>query len=58
MGNRDPLLRDLMAELAYRQVVGTSGPYYKLRLKDTIDNKIVQRKAALLKNWKRVTSRC
>jgi tetratricopeptide (TPR) repeat protein len=49
MGNRDPLLRDLMAELAYRQVVGTSGPYYKLRLKDTIDNKIVQRKAALLK---------
>ncbi len=49
MGDQDPHLRDLMAELAYYQVTGTSGPYYKLRLKNRIDNKIVQQKAALLK---------
>jgi tetratricopeptide (TPR) repeat protein len=49
LGEADPILRELMAELAYRQVTGTSGPYFKLRLKNQIDNSIVQKKAALLK---------
>jgi tetratricopeptide (TPR) repeat protein/outer membrane protein assembly factor BamD (BamD/ComL family) len=49
MGDREPRLRDLMAEIDYRQVTGNSGSYYKLRLKNGIDNKIVQQKAALLK---------
>ncbi len=49
LGQADPILRDLMAELAYGQVIGSSGPYFKLRLKDRIDNAIVQQKANLLK---------
>ncbi len=48
MGTRDPLLRDLVAEVAYDTVHANSGPYFKLRLKNTIDNKVVERKAKLL----------
>jgi tetratricopeptide (TPR) repeat protein len=50
MGDRDPLLRDLMAEIAYQNVYGSSGRYYKLQLTQKIDNKVVERKAKLLKN--------
>ncbi len=49
LGEEDPILRDLMAEMAYQKVKGSSGPYFKLRLTNQIDNKIVQQKAALLK---------
>jgi TolA-binding protein len=49
LGEADPILRDLMAESAYRQVTATSGPYFKLRLKNQIDNAVVEKKAALLK---------
>lgn len=48
MGSQDPLIRDLVAEVAYNKVVGASGPYFKLRLKNTIDNKIVEEKAKQL----------
>ena len=48
MGERDPLLRDLVAEVAYNAVYGNSGPYFKLRLKKTIENKIVEQKAKQL----------
>ena len=49
LGEADPVLRELMAELAFRQATGASGPYFKLRLTNQIDNAIVQKKAALLK---------
>lgn len=48
LGEADPILRDLMAESAYQQVTASSGPYFKLRLKNQIDNAVVQKKAALL----------
>ncbi len=48
MGTEDPVLRDLMAEIAYRQVQGQSGRYFQLRLKQKIDNKVVERKAKML----------
>jgi tetratricopeptide (TPR) repeat protein len=48
MGERDPLLRDLVAEVAYNAVYGNSGPYFKLRLKKTIENEIVEQKAKQL----------
>jgi tetratricopeptide (TPR) repeat protein len=44
MGKQDPVLRDLMAELAFRRVVGSSGPYFKIRLGKQIDNKRVEKK--------------
>ena len=47
-GEADPILRDLMAESAYRLVTASSGPYFKLRLKNQIDNAVVEQKAALL----------
>ena len=48
MGNQDPMLRDLMAQIAYRSVQGSSGSYFKLRLTKNIDNKVVERKSKLL----------
>jgi tetratricopeptide (TPR) repeat protein len=50
MGERDPLLRDLMAQIAYQNVYVSSGRYYKLRLTKKINNKVVERKAEMLKN--------
>jgi hypothetical protein len=37
-----------MAELTYHKIHGSSGKYYQLRLKNQIDNAIVQKKSALL----------
>jgi tetratricopeptide (TPR) repeat protein len=48
MGDRDPLLRDLVAEVAYNNVYANSGRYYKLRLTKVIDNKVVEEKAKQL----------
>jgi cellulose synthase operon protein C len=48
MGDRDPLLRDLVAEVAYNNVYANSGRYYKLHLKSVIDNKVVAEKAKQL----------
>jgi hypothetical protein len=48
MGAQDPLLRDLVAEAAYDNVYSNSGHYFKLRLRNTIDNKIVTQKAKQL----------
>jgi tetratricopeptide (TPR) repeat protein len=48
MGDRDPLLRDLVAEVAYNNVYANSGRYYKLHLKNVIDNKVVAEKAKQL----------
>ena len=50
MGDDDPVLRDLVAEIVYRTVQGNSGRYFKLRLKNTIDNKIVEEKAEQLQS--------
>ena len=49
MGGQDPVLRDLMAEIAYQNVSGSSGRYFKLRLSKKIDNKVVERKAKMLR---------
>jgi tetratricopeptide (TPR) repeat protein len=49
MGAQDPRLRDLAAEVAYNIAYSNSGPYFKLRLKKGIDNKIVAQKARQLK---------
>jgi cellulose synthase operon protein C len=49
MGDQDPLLRDVVAQVAYNKVYANSGPYFKLRLKNSIDNKIVEKKAKQLK---------
>jgi hypothetical protein len=48
MGELDPSLRDLMAQLTYLQIQGGSGKYYQLHLKKKIDNTIVQKKTSLL----------
>jgi len=48
LGEDDPVLLGLMAEIAYNDVYGSSGPYYRLQLKESIDNKIVEQKAKLL----------
>jgi tetratricopeptide (TPR) repeat protein len=48
MGKKDPVLHHLMAQIAYEEVRGTSGRYYKLKLSRKIDNKIVAQKAKLL----------
>jgi thioredoxin-like negative regulator of GroEL len=48
MGDKDPQLRDLVAEVAYDNVFANSGRYYKLRLKNVIDNKVVEEKAKQL----------
>ena len=48
LGADDPVLLDLMAEIAYNYVYSNSGPYYDLQLKESIDNKIVEQKAKLL----------
>ena len=48
MGDQDPVLRDLMAEIAYAQVYFSSGPYFALRLNKDIDNGIVARKTKQL----------
>ena len=48
MGDQDPLLRDLVAEVAYNNVYASSGRYYKLHLKNVIDNKVVAEKAKQL----------
>jgi tetratricopeptide (TPR) repeat protein len=49
-GDKDPMLRDLVAEIVYNSVFGNSGRYFKLRLGKTIDNKIVEEKARQLKS--------
>lgn len=48
MGDQDPMLRDLAAEVSYNEVYGNSGRYFKLRLKNVIDNKVVEEKAKQL----------
>ncbi|MGD9006858.1 MAG: tetratricopeptide repeat protein [Desulfobacteraceae bacterium] len=48
MGKNDPVLHNLMAQIAYEEVYGTSGRYYKLKLSRKIDNKIVAQKSKLL----------
>jgi tetratricopeptide (TPR) repeat protein len=48
MGKKDRELLDLMAQIAYEEVYGASGRYYKLKLSRKIDNKIVTQKAKLL----------
>ena len=48
MGEKQPELRDRVAEMSYYQVYLNSGPYFKLRLKKNIDNKAVARKTELL----------
>jgi len=48
LGEQQPELRDLVAELNYFEVYSNSGPYFKLRLKDKIDNTVVARKNQLL----------
>jgi len=48
MGENDPLLLGYVAELAYNQVHYSSGRYYGLKLKNTIDNAIVSQKADML----------
>jgi TolA-binding protein len=50
MGKNDPVLHTLMAQIAYEEVYGTSGRYYKLKLSRKIDNKIVAQKAKLLQS--------
>ncbi len=48
LGADDPVLLDLMAEIAYNHVYSNSGPYYDLQLKESIDNKIVEQKTKML----------
>jgi tetratricopeptide (TPR) repeat protein len=48
MGEKAPELRDEVAELYYYEVYLSSGPYFKLRLKNKIDNAMVSRKTQLL----------
>ena len=48
MGDQDPFLRDLVAEIAYNNVYCNSGRFFKLRLKNVIDNKVVEEKAKQL----------
>lgn len=48
MGEKAPELRDRVAELYYYEVYLSSGPYFKLRLKNKIDNAMVTRKTQLL----------
>ena len=50
MGESDPVLRDLVAEITYLTVQGSSGRYFKLHLKNTIDNKVVEEKAKQLQS--------
>ena len=50
MGEKDPELRDRVAELYYYEVYLSSGPYFKLRLKNKIDNAVVERKTKLLQH--------
>ena len=49
-GDKDPVLRDLVAAIAYNTVYANSGRYFKLRLRKTIDNRIVEEKAKQLKS--------
>jgi tetratricopeptide (TPR) repeat protein len=48
MGEKAPELRNRVAELYYYEVYLSSVPYFKLRLKNKIDNAVVARKAKLL----------
>lgn len=48
MGKKDPVLRDLMAQISYEAVYGSSGRYFNLKLNKKIDNKIAAQKAKLL----------
>jgi hypothetical protein len=48
MAEKDSELRDTVAELHYYEVFLSSGPYFKLRLKKQIDNKVVTSKSQLL----------
>lgn len=48
MAGQDAVLCNLMAEIAYSEVYGSSGRYFKLRLKNKIDNAVVQKKAKML----------
>lgn len=48
MGEKAPELRNRMAELYYYEVYLSSGPFFKLRLKNKIDNAVVARKTKLL----------
>ena len=50
LGQEDSVLLALMAEIAYNDVYGRSGPYFRLQLKDSIDNKVVEQKAKLLQS--------
>lgn len=50
MGEKDPELRALMAEMLFNEIHQASGPYYKLQLKSKIDNRIVQQKTKQLES--------
>lgn len=50
MGGKSRELLDLMAQISYEEVYGSSGRYFKLKLKRKIDNTIVAQKAKLLQN--------
>ena len=48
MGEKDPVLLSLMAEIDYNEVYLSSGPYFALQLKGHIDNAVVTRKTDML----------
>lgn len=50
LGEKDPELRALMAEMLFNEIHNASGPYYKLQLKNRIDNRIVQQKTKQLES--------
>jgi tetratricopeptide (TPR) repeat protein len=50
MGEKDPELRALMAEMLFNDIHQASGPYYKLQIRTKIDNRVVQQKTKLLEN--------
>ncbi len=50
MGEQDPELLALVAEILFNDTYQTSGPFFKLQLKSKIDNSIVQKKTKLLES--------
>ena len=48
MGEKDPVLLSLMAEIAYNEVYHSGGPYFALQLKGKIENAVVTRKTDML----------
>jgi tetratricopeptide (TPR) repeat protein len=50
MGENDPELRALIAEMLFNEIHQASGPYYKLQLKSKIDNAIVKKKTEQLES--------